>query len=259
MKPNQEPASDLSAAGDQLTWQAFCYVSGDLDESQRVQFEERLMHDQSAREAVAMAVQMGTSLSAAMRLAPPTPAAEVEVITLTSRTHEFTQSAASTTRWSERARWMLVGGTAAALLVAVSWLGAKNSASIASLLGITKSAASQDQLAAAWSQTRVAMQEAADEVKVATVTAPQEMSGELRAMKLLATDVTGNSNLSDELAMSDLPIVGDDEVVGDESATDEISTAAPSWMTVALSSMADQDAMPADPVSQEEQSPAVEN
>jgi hypothetical protein len=41
-----------------LAWQAFLYVSGDLSASEVQRFEDRLLDDQSAREAVASAVEL---------------------------------------------------------------------------------------------------------------------------------------------------------------------------------------------------------
>lgn len=52
-----------------LDWLAFCYVAGELDESQRVAFEAMLAEDQAARDAVVQAVNLSRSLAATHRVA----------------------------------------------------------------------------------------------------------------------------------------------------------------------------------------------
>jgi hypothetical protein len=51
-----------------LDWRAFLYVAGELDDAQRDAFEEELAVDQSAREAVARAVELSQMMSAAHEL-----------------------------------------------------------------------------------------------------------------------------------------------------------------------------------------------
>jgi hypothetical protein len=43
-----------------LAWQALLYASGELDETQRAAFEERLGHDQAVRDALSLAVPFAT-------------------------------------------------------------------------------------------------------------------------------------------------------------------------------------------------------
>jgi len=61
---NGQPAGDLTSNRDQdLHWDAFRYVSGDMQQDERQAFEDMLENDQSAREAVAAAVELGSVLS----------------------------------------------------------------------------------------------------------------------------------------------------------------------------------------------------
>lgn len=56
-----------------LDWTAFRYVAGDLDNASRADFEERLDHDQAAREAVAAAVEVVGAVRLVAPEAAPTP------------------------------------------------------------------------------------------------------------------------------------------------------------------------------------------
>jgi hypothetical protein len=55
---------------DDLPWQAFCYVAGELDPAEAEVFEARLDHDQAAREALAGAVELVEVVSQAGQRAP---------------------------------------------------------------------------------------------------------------------------------------------------------------------------------------------
>jgi len=67
-----EQKSDSAAAGDQdLAWQAYLYVSGEMTPAASSKFEERLAADQDAREAVAQAVDLWSMLAAAPQAAVP--------------------------------------------------------------------------------------------------------------------------------------------------------------------------------------------
>jgi hypothetical protein len=48
-----------------IEWAAFCYVTDELNESDHEQFESLLASDQDAREALARAVELGQTISAA--------------------------------------------------------------------------------------------------------------------------------------------------------------------------------------------------
>lgn len=48
--------NQISPDQEELNWLAFCYIAEELDEPARTNFENRLEHDQAAREAVANAM-----------------------------------------------------------------------------------------------------------------------------------------------------------------------------------------------------------
>lgn len=89
-----------------LDWLAFRYVSGEMPTDEAALFEQTLAEDQTARDAVASAVQL---TDAVLALAP---------------THsQITQPVPATRRnvWRERAAWMVAGAAAACVLFLVSW------------------------------------------------------------------------------------------------------------------------------------------
>ena len=55
---------------DELAWQAFQYVAGELQSDELAAFEARLADDQAAREAVAEAVELGEAASLALQPQP---------------------------------------------------------------------------------------------------------------------------------------------------------------------------------------------
>jgi hypothetical protein len=118
---------------DNLDWAAFCYLAGELNAQDQAAFEARLAEDQSAREALAQAVELTQAVCSA----------EEHVAKIV----EIAKPAAS--QWSLRVSWMAIGGlaaVAAGLLVAIPLGG---------LDGLIPSAnrANQFALAAAWTET----------------------------------------------------------------------------------------------------------
>src|SRR5437762_2365346 len=91
----------------ELDWQAFCYLSGELNVVELQQFEARLADDQAAREALAAAVELAHAVAAAESQA------DIAVVPVICRAPD----------WQTRVSWMAVGGLAAALL-AILWSGA---------------------------------------------------------------------------------------------------------------------------------------
>src|SRR6478609_1363750 len=87
------PKTPTAASAEQLHWQAFCYVTGELNVEQSAQFEERLATDQFAREAVASAMETLQLVTAAESLAP----------TVQVRTR---------TVWQRSLAWMSLGAAA---------------------------------------------------------------------------------------------------------------------------------------------------
>lgn len=117
-----------------LDWLAFCYASGELDPTQIEQFELRLADDHEAREALARAVELCQTITAA-------ESQNVAYVTPASRVHSD---------WNQRLSWMAVGGLAS-LLLGLLWTG---------IIGPTWQtaqrnyrASSQQNLAFAWSET----------------------------------------------------------------------------------------------------------
>jgi hypothetical protein len=119
----------------QLDWLAFCYAAGELDGTEAEQFELRLAEDQTAREALARAVELTQTMAAAE-----------------SQCGDFVVPAArAKSDWNTRLSWMAVGGLASALLAAL-WSG---------VVGPTwqtaqerMNAAARQDLAFAWNETR---------------------------------------------------------------------------------------------------------
>ncbi|HMC10306.1 MAG TPA: hypothetical protein VKH44_03415, partial [Pirellulaceae bacterium] len=89
-----------------LDWLAFCYAAGELDSAEAEQFEARLADDQSAREALARAVEFTQTVAAAE-----------------SQYGDFVVLAAhAQSEWNKRLSWMAIGGLAS-LLLALLWSG----------------------------------------------------------------------------------------------------------------------------------------
>jgi len=89
-----------------LDWLAFSYAAGELTSAEAEQFELRLADDQTAREALARAVELCQTVTAA----------EIQT--------DIYVTPAATTRntWNDRLSWMVVGGLAS-LLLAMLWSG----------------------------------------------------------------------------------------------------------------------------------------
>ena len=113
-----------------LDWLAFCYAADEMSASDAEAFEARLAIDQSAREALARAVELSEAVATAESLGA--------VVAVDRRPAV----------WSRRLGWMAMG-SAASLLVALLW-------SSASRWSGEPSPPPRDhsQLAAAWTQTR---------------------------------------------------------------------------------------------------------
>ena len=122
------------ALDEELDWLAFCFVTGELSGDERSSFECRLSEDQSAREAVARAVELMQAISLA-------------------QTHEDAQpvlvtNGRRTTTWPRRLAWMSVGASAALVLVA-AWLQFDAIARLFSPPPVDR-----QELAEVWSRTR---------------------------------------------------------------------------------------------------------
>ena len=142
----------------QVEWSAFCYVAGEMTESEREQFEQLLASDQSARELLAQAVELTQAMAAAeagchRAVAVVAPASRVE----------------TPKAWPRRLAWMAIG-SAASLLVALIWNSSGAGIYVASLWEEPEvelpmksgELSSLPQLAAAWTQTRTELSDAND-------------------------------------------------------------------------------------------------
>lgn len=94
---------------------AFRYVAGELTAAEAEAFEEQLACDQTAREAVASAVQVAEAVAA---LAPAFVAPTAQPLPASSPRRGT---------WRERVRWMIVGAVAACVAIVAGWQFLSNS------------------------------------------------------------------------------------------------------------------------------------
>jgi len=94
-----------------LDWQAFRYVAGEMSSDEAAVFERRLADDQSAREAVADAVELAQALATlgpeAREDTRPVPKARL---------------GSGKRTWRRRAVWTVAGTAACVALIVTSWL-----------------------------------------------------------------------------------------------------------------------------------------
>lgn len=105
-----------STSGEHLAWEAFRYVADEMAPAEIAAFEERLDHDQSAREAVAAVVR----LSAAMKAAHVARQASGMSERIESATASKPAPAGATFHYAAAASWMALGA-AACLAVMTAW------------------------------------------------------------------------------------------------------------------------------------------
>ena len=135
--------NEKTAIGDaELFWLAFQYVAGELTQDSAMAFEARLEHDQSAREAVAAAVEMVASVSSVECKLPARPTE------LTPASKDWSQSSV----WSIPAGWLAVGAAACVgLMLATYWLADRPGAAVARRESASKT--DDTRLADAWAET----------------------------------------------------------------------------------------------------------
>lgn len=107
----RQPVADAD-----LFWLAFRYVDGALTSEEAAQFESRLEHEQSAREAVAEAVELTAAVGAAARPAAArrTPLSPVsrELTPASSPLTPASRHWSSSRGWSAPAAWLSLGAAA---------------------------------------------------------------------------------------------------------------------------------------------------
>jgi len=101
------PESLAQTFPDDLAWQAFLYVSGELTPDEVVDFEERLLSDQSAREAVAVKLDDGVCA-----------AWDAEMTTLSHKTKTAVGERKQSSHWIV---WTIGSVLAASLAFFVGW------------------------------------------------------------------------------------------------------------------------------------------
>ena len=124
---------------DELDWLAFCYVSGELQGDERSAFESRLADDQSAREALALAVEL-------MQAIGVVETHENECVVPAANQRRLTT-------WPRRIAWMSLGASAA-LVLAVVWSQLDTITAI-----FAPPPFDRRELAEVWSQTRETVRE----------------------------------------------------------------------------------------------------
>lgn len=128
---------------DDVAWMAFCYISDELPDDVRIEFEERLAHDQAAREAVSDAVQQAQVLYSTLNSTSFNGGREP--VALPAR------RSAKHAKILRRTR-ILVASAAALLLIVTgwAWLGSSGSTD-----GLAEN--ESERLASAWVATLVVM------------------------------------------------------------------------------------------------------
>ena len=160
-----------------LDWLAFCYIANELDESARAEFQVRLENDELAQQAVVDAVQQSQLIYSSL---------------LPLETHEpvnLASSAADRPRKSYRRSGILFTSAAALAMVVAGWgwyASQDRSGAIANN--------DSDQLANAWVETLVAMNENDLEINLDEETQPIEVAYDLSDdwMLVALTDLEGS-------------------------------------------------------------------
>jgi hypothetical protein len=157
-----------------LDWLALQYVSGEMNEVESAEFEERLADDQAAREAVASAVELVQTVSAAEHLV------ELPIVT----------TAARQASWWRSVAWLAIAGGVAASIALVAMLGSMphddGDNSTAELAAPSTMKAADQTLAAAWVETFEDASLAVDPTLDFAMDSPADERAELES--LLADD-----------------------------------------------------------------------
>ncbi|MDA7878904.1 hypothetical protein N9B09_01380 [bacterium] len=145
-QPNNKKPEPLSfdSESKDLNWLAFCYIADELDQTERMAFESRLLECEDAREAVVDAVRDSQTLYGTLQSESQPLAHGVNLAAPKQATH--------TLRWTAT----LVATAAAVLLAVNSWsfIFPPNTPNTPVV------AADSDGLAAAWVETLITMSDA---------------------------------------------------------------------------------------------------
>jgi negative regulator of sigma E activity len=167
MSPQDEPS---------LFWTAFRYVSDELTAPEAEAFEARLADDQSAREAVAQAVELSQTVVAAVPQMRPIE--EPVVLAMPALVRE---------RWMQPVGW-LAAGAAACLALVIAYQSYWPSQAIEQRSSLSLAQAG---LAEAWAEA----QEQADDAALAE---NDELNQDDALLPMAAIDLLARSEISDE-------------------------------------------------------------
>ena len=196
---NQENTSPTQISDD-LFWTACCFVSGDLSTEMESEFEQRLASDQSAREAVALAVETLGVTRAALSLAVELPGSTISA------------NAAGPMRNRPLMVGLTVGlvAVAACLVAMVSWPlipgrnVAQENGSGGSGGSAKVNAGSVHNLALAWHQTRLELL-AADEAELADILPVNSPATDEDLQESRETSASYGGDLTDAMQVADTP------------------------------------------------------
>ena len=129
MKNHSHKKSEHSSAtsSSELPWLAFCYVANELDAETRREFEIRLEHDQSAREAVvqefdgAWMLDQALSAHASPQETGQTQAATCELSQPQSQRSQRSSATKSKRRWPAALLGLSVAGLLAMAAIQLQW------------------------------------------------------------------------------------------------------------------------------------------
>ena len=150
---------ELVNTKDELEWSAFCYAAGEMSPADAAAFEQRLAEDQTAREALARAVELTEVVATAESLEP--------LVTVRSQS----------TTWSRRVAWMAIG-SAASVLAVLLWTGAGSWLGSGKPAGGELVSADQHELAIAWALTRVELSASDTDVAASDADSGAEAGGD---------------------------------------------------------------------------------
>lgn len=209
-KPNSSKPTTQPGSSADLAWCAFQYVAGELGHEETAAFEQRLSEDQTAREAVAQAVELSESLAQAYR-------------------HPLSVVANHrSSSWLRQLTWMSIGA-AACLLAMITWSQTGRPASVATAFPAGEDTSA---LALVWAH-------ASEELR--------SLDGEIVADQLAGNDKP-NHDLPDQDLMDpegNAPRAGDtDSPPGPADGDEGRPFEAPSWMVTAVEGLCGELAQP---------------